>query len=139
MLTFLILLIHINIFIAVRIFQTKNPFRIKWEKTHIPILQKQKRLKYVGMLDMTLNIYVCVNRVFLGYDAIFLSAWVIHCLWWEWHASGNYKKASLVAAITTGLRSLWFSFSLEYRYLGNICMSLYMLYCSVYSNYSLPI
>ena len=88
---------------------------------------------------MLLNIYVCLNKVLLAHDAILLSAWIIHCLWWEWQANANYKKAAMAALVSTALRSTWFSFTMEYLYILNILISFYMLYCSTYSNYSLPI
>ena len=77
---------------------------------------------------MLLSIYVCLNRVLLARDAIFLSAWVIHCLWWEWQANASFKKAGFVAILSTALRSAWFSLSFDYRFIGNIIISFLIIY-----------
>lgn len=130
---------HLITLVAVRAMQTKTPFHISWQNTPIPLLGKQSRLRYVGLLDATLGVYIWLSRTFMVYDGVYVAAWVLQCAWWEWQAVGAYKRAMAVGGVVLALRTVWVFLVHEYMYGISVALSFYLLYCSTYSMYALPI
>jgi len=130
---------HLSILVAVRALQTTTPFHISWQDIPIPILKKQRRLRYVGMLDATLGVYIWLSRTFMVYDGVYAAAWILQCAWWEWQAVGKYKRAMAVGGAVLALRTVWVFLTHEYVYGINVALSFYLLYCSAHSIYALPI